>query len=74
MAEFEFYSKEHTDKQQRYIDENYAMGGCSTPLVSNALDFAANQSEDNESALLVLEMLLDGIGITREDIINAVTK
>lgn len=74
MNDFEFYSDEHVNKLQVYIEENFTMGGCSTTLVSNILDYAASQSEDDESALLILEMLLDGIGITREEIINAVTE
>lgn len=74
MNDFEFYSDEHVNKLQVYIEENFTMGGCSTTLVSNILDYAASQSEDDESALLILEMLLDGIGITRKEIINAVTE
>ena len=74
MNDFEFYSDEHVNKLQTYIEENFEMGGCSTTLVSNILNYAAEQSEDNESALRILEMLLDGIGIARKEIINAVTK
>lgn len=74
MNNFEFYSDEHVNKLQMYIEENFEMGGCSTTLIRNILDFAAEQSQDDESALCTLEMLLDGIDITREEIINAVTK
>lgn len=72
MNNFEFYLDEHINNLQVYIEENFKMGGCSTTLVSNILNYAASQSQDDESALLILEMLLDGIGITRKEIINAV--
>ena len=52
---------------------NFEMGGCSKTLVNNILNFAA-ESEDDESALKVLEMLLDGIGITRKEIIKQIMK
>lgn len=68
---FEFYSDEHINKLQTYIKENFEMDGCSTTLINNILNFAT-ESEDDESALRVLEKLLDGIGITRKEIINAV--
>ena len=74
MNDFEFYSSEHVNKLQMYIEKNYAMGGCSAKVIRNALDYAAEQSEDDESALLILEKLLDGIGITRKEIISAVTQ
>ena len=74
MDDFEFYSDEHVNKLQMYIEENFTMGGCSTTLVRNILGYAAGQGEDDESALLILEMLLDGIGIEREEIIKAVTQ
>lgn len=73
MGNFEFYTDEHVNNLQVYIEENFVMGGCSTTLISNILNYAAEQSENDETALLILEMLLDGIGITREEIINAVT-
>lgn len=72
MNEFEFYSDEHIQRLQRYIEKNFEMGGCSTTLVNNILNFAA-ESADDESALTVLETLLDGIGITRKEIVNAVS-
>ena len=74
MNDFEFYSDEHVNKLQTYIEENCEIGGYSTTLVKNILNYAAAQSEDDESALRILEMLLDGIGIARKEIINAVTK
>ena len=71
---FDFYSDEHVNTLQSYIEENYEMGGCSTTLVRNILEYVAGQAEDPETALLMFDMLLDGIGITREEIIKAVTK
>lgn len=72
MYDFEFYSEEHVDKLQTYIEENYRLEDCSKILVKNILNYAAEQSEDDESALLILEMLLEGIGLTRSEIVCAV--
>lgn len=71
MNEFEFYSDEHVQRLKRYIEENFEMGGCSTTLINNILNFAA-ESVDDESALVTLEKLLDGI-VTRKEIVNAVS-
>lgn len=72
MNDFEFYSEEHVNKLQAYIEEHFALYGQTRRLIRNILDYAAKQSEDNESALVILEMLLDSIGITREGIVHAV--
>lgn len=74
MENFEFYTDEHVDKLQRYIEENFEMDRCSTTLVSNILQYVAAQCEDDDIILELLEGLLDGIGITREEIIKAVTE
>jgi len=72
-SDFDFYSDEHVNKLLSYIEENYAMGGCSTTLARNILNYVAGQAEDPETALLMFDMLLDGIGITREEIIKALS-
>lgn len=73
MGEFEFYSDEHIDKLQKYIEENFTMDRCSCSMVNNILKFAAG-AEDDESTLRILEMLLDGIGIKRTEIVKAVVE
>ena len=70
MENFEFYTNEQINKLQMYIEENFEMGGCSTTLVNNILQYVAAQGEDDDIILDMLEELLDGIGITREEIIK----
>lgn len=74
MGNFEFYTDEQVNKLQMYIEENFKMGGCSTTLVSNILHYVSAQGEDDELTLDMLEELLNGIGITRDEIIKAVTQ
>lgn len=71
---FEFYTDTQINKLQIYIEENFEMGGCSPTLISNILHYVSMQGEDNDITLNMLEELLDGIGITRNEIIKAVTQ
>lgn len=74
MENFKFYTDEQVNKLQIYIEENFEMNRCSTILISNILHYVSAQEEDDELTLDMLEELLDGIGITREEIIKAVTQ
>ena len=74
MENFRFYTDEQVNKLQIYIEENFEMNRCSTILISNILHYVSAQEEDDELTLDMLEELLDGIGITREEIIKAVTQ
>ncbi len=74
MEKFEFFSDEHVNKLQTYIEEHFNAANCANHLVHNILNFVASQGEDNETTLLMLEVLLDDIGITREEIIKAVAQ
>lgn len=74
MDNFEFYTDEQVNKLQMYIEGNFEMGRCSTTLVSNILHYVVAQGEDDELTLDMLQELLDGIGITREEIVKAVTQ
>lgn len=72
--DFDFYSNEHVNTMQTYIEEHFEMGGCSATLVRNILSYIAGQAEDADTALLMFDMLFDGIGLTREEIIKTLTK
>lgn len=72
--EFEFYSDEHVEQLQEYIENNFTLNGTSKALIRNILEYVASQDEESEYALDLLEQLLDCIGIDREDIIKAVIK
>lgn len=74
MENFKFYTDEQVNKLQIYIEENFEMNRCSTILISNILHYVSAQEEDDELTLDMLGELLDGIGITREEIIKAVTQ
>lgn len=74
MENFEFNTDEQVNKLQMYIEENFEMGGCSTTLVNNILNYVSAQGEDDDITLDMLEELLDGIGITREEIVKAITQ
>lgn len=74
MENFKFYTDEQVNKLQIYIEENFEMNRCSTILISNILHYVSAQEEDDKLTLDMLEELLDGIGITREEIIKAVTQ
>lgn len=74
MENFKFYTDEQVNKLQIYIEENFEMNRCSTILISNILHYVSTQEENDELTLDMLEELLDGIGITREEIIKAVTQ
>lgn len=74
MENFRFCTDEQVNKLQMYIEENFEMNRCSTTLISNILHYVSAQEEDDELTLDMLEELLDGIGITREEIIKAVTQ
>lgn len=74
MENFKFYTDEQVNKLQIYIEENFEMDRCSTILISNILHYVSAQEEDDELTLDMLEELLDGIGITREEIIKAVAQ
>lgn len=74
MENFRFYTDEQVNKLQMYIEENFEMNRCSTILISNILHYVSTQEENDELTLDMLEELLDGIGITREEIIKAVTQ
>lgn len=74
MENFKFYTDEQVNKLQIYIEENFEMNRCSTILISNILHYVSAQEEDDELTLDMLEELLDGIGITREEIIKAVAQ
>lgn len=70
--DFEFYSDEHVENLQRYIEENFTLDGTSKHLIRNILEYVAMEDEDGEYVLNLLEQLLDCIGIKREEIIKAV--
>lgn len=69
---FEFYTDEQVNKLQVFIEENFALDGTSKHLVRNILDYVATQGVDGETALDMLEELLNGIAIEREEIVNAI--
>lgn len=69
---FEFYTDEQVNKLQIFIEENFALDGTSKHLIRNILDYVSAQGVDGETALDMLETLLSGIAIDREEIVNAV--
>jgi hypothetical protein len=66
--DFQFYSDEHVNKLQVYIEENFMLDGAAKHLVNNILRYVAAQSEEPEYTMMMLMSLLDGIGITAEEI------
>lgn len=72
MKKFEFYTDEHVTKLQNYIENKLDLNEMAKLLVSNALTYVAAQGEDGDFAICMLLELLDGLGLTREEIINAV--
>ena len=73
MDDFQFYSDKHVNKLQLYIEENFALIGVSKQLVRNILDYVASQGEDGETSLDMLKSLLDGLDISKSEIVKAVT-
>lgn len=69
---FEFYTEEHVNKLQMFIEENFALDGTSKHLIRNILEYVSVQEDDEDTILDMLEALLNGIAIDREEIINAV--
>lgn len=69
---FSFYTDEQVNALQTYIEENYTVDGTSKRLIRNILEYVAAQEDDEETILDMLTSLLDGIGITKEEIVNAV--
>lgn len=70
--EFEFYTDEHISKLQNFIIQNYKLDATSKQLIKNILQYVAAQEDDASIILDMLEELLDGVGITRDDIVKAV--
>lgn len=66
----EFCWDEQVDRLQAYIEENFTLGGTSKRLVRNILDYAAAQ--DWSDPVPDLMNLLDGIGITKAEIVKAI--
>lgn len=69
---FEFYTDEQVNTLQTYIEETFTLDGTSKHLIRNILDYTAAQGDDAETILAMLMTLLDGIGITEIEILNAV--
>lgn len=69
---FEFYTDEQVNTLQTYIEEHYTLDGTAKHLVRNILEYVAAQGDDEENILYMLTNLLDGIGITEDEIVNAV--
>lgn len=69
---FEFYTDEQVNTLQTYIEEHYTLDGTSKHLIRNILEYVATQDDDEENILYMLTNLLDGIGITEDEIVNAV--
>ena len=72
--EFSFCTDEQVNDLQVFIEENFALDGTSRHLIANILGFVAAQGYDGETALDILETLLNGIAIQREEIVAAVMK
>lgn len=72
LNHFEFYTDEQVNGLQSYIEETFTLDGTSKTLIRNILDYAAAQGDDEETILFLLMNLLDGIGITELEIVNAV--
>lgn len=68
---FEFYTPEHVNRLQTYIEHHFTLNSTARHLVRNILDYVAVQGEDDDITLELLTTLLDGIGITKEEIIHA---
>ena len=73
-TDFQFYSDEHVNKLQEYIENNFSLDGAARHLVNNILKYVASQGEDGETTLNMLGALLDSLGISREEIVEAVTE
>ena len=71
--DFQFYNDEHVNKLQTYIEENFTLDGTSRHLIRNILWYVASQGEDTEYTLMMLTSLLDGIGITADEIVKVLT-
>ena len=69
---FEFYTDEQVNTLQTYIEEHYTLDGTSKHLIRNILEYVAAQGDDEENIVYMLTNLLDGIGITEDEIVNAV--
>ena len=72
LDHFEFYTDEQVNRLQSYIEETFTLDGTSKTIVRNILDYVAAQGDDEEITLFLLMTLLDGIGITELEIVNAV--
>lgn len=68
---FEFYTDEQVNRLQTYIEEHYSLDGTSRKLIRNILEYVAAQGDDDENILYMLCVFLDPIGITEEEIIQA---
>ena len=68
MEYFDFYTEEHVNNLQRYIEENFALDGTSRHLIRNILDYVAGNVEDEQSQIIILLDLLNGIGIDERDL------
>lgn len=72
LDHFAFYTEEQVNRLQNYMEENFTLDGTSKSLIRNILDYVAAQGDDEETILCLLMNLLDGIGITELDLVNAV--
>lgn len=72
LDHFEFYTDEQVNRLQSYIEETFTLDGTSKTIVRNILDYVAAKDDDEETILFLLMNLLDGIGITELEIVNAV--
>lgn len=69
---FTFQTEEQINRLQIYIEENFTLDATAKRLIRNILEYISVQEEDAEIILTMILSLLDGIGITETEIINAV--
>lgn len=73
-VDIEFYSDEHVNNLQEYIENNFTLDRTSRQLVRTILDYIAAQAEDADITKELILELLSPIGIKLSDILKGIEK